>query len=100
MRRAERAQPPSYPALVRLNAIMTAHFAALHEPGAGAAAVRRRRRLRDQARAMWRDDETRYLAGFHAQILLFGTRRLYALRHPRSDIPELSEAKFPEPIGS
>jgi hypothetical protein len=91
----------TYPALARLNAIMTAHFAALTtSPVPVLLPFDVAARLRDQAEGQMPDAETRYFAGFHAAKFFYpgpaGYDAAFAIRP--SDVPELSEAKSSEPI--
>ena len=100
-RAAGTAPRPAYPALARLNAIMTAHFTALTtSPVPVLLPFDVAARLRDQAEGNVSDDDARYFAGFHAAKFFYpgpaGYDAAFAIR--LSDIPELSDAKFPEPI--
>jgi len=89
----------TYPALTRLNAIMTAHFAALStSPVPVLLPFDVAARLRDQAEGNVPDSDTRYLSGFHAAKFFYpgpaGYDAAFAIR--TGDIPELSETKSTE----
>lgn len=91
----------SYPALARLNSIMSAHFPALAaSPVPVLLPFDVSARLRDQADGTVPEDATRYFSGFHAATFFYpgpaGYDAAFAVR--TSDIPELSEVKFPDPI--
>jgi murein DD-endopeptidase MepM/ murein hydrolase activator NlpD len=99
--RATGAARPSYPALARLNTIMTAHFAALTtSPVPVLLPFDVAARLRDQAEGKVPETETRYLAGFHTGRFFYPGPAGYdaAFQIRASDIPELSEVKSAEPI--
>jgi murein DD-endopeptidase MepM/ murein hydrolase activator NlpD len=92
---------PTYPALARLNNIMSAYFPALAtSPVPVLLPFDVTARLRDQAGGTLSDDETRYFSGFHAARFFYpgpaGYDAAFAIR--TSEIPELSEVRFPEPI--
>lgn len=92
---------PTYPALTKLNNIMTAHFPALAtSPVPVLLPFDVTARLRDQEAGTVPDDEARYFSGFHAAKFFYpgpaGYDAAFAIR--TSEIPELSEVKFPEPI--
>ncbi|MBX9846772.1 MAG: M23 family metallopeptidase [Xanthobacteraceae bacterium] len=91
----------SHPALARLNAVMSAHFAALtSSPVPVLLPFDVAARLRDQAEGHVAEDDRRYLAGFHAARFFYpgpaGYDAAFAIRP--SDIPELADAKFSEPV--
>jgi murein DD-endopeptidase MepM/ murein hydrolase activator NlpD len=91
----------TYPALTRLNSIMSAYFPALAtSPVPVLLPFDVSARLRDQADGSVPEDLARYLSGFHAATFFYpgpaGYDAAFAVR--TSDIPELSEVKFPEPI--
>jgi hypothetical protein len=99
--RAAGTARPMSPALARLNAIMTAHFAALTtSPVPVLLPFDVAARLRDQSEGKVPDDETRYLAGFHAAKFFYpgpaGYDAAFAIQ--TGDIPELSEVKSAEPV--
>jgi hypothetical protein len=89
------------PALARLNAVMSAHFPALTtSPVPVLMPFDVAARLREQAEGSVAEDERRYLAGFHAAKFFYpgpaGYDAAFAIR--ASDIPELADAKFSEPV--
>jgi murein DD-endopeptidase MepM/ murein hydrolase activator NlpD len=91
----------SYPALSRLNAMMSAHFAGLTtSPVPVLMPFDVAARLRDQAEGDVAEDERRYLSGFHAAKFFYpgpaGYDAAFAIR--ASDIPDLADSKFSEPI--
>ncbi|MBX9824726.1 MAG: M23 family metallopeptidase [Xanthobacteraceae bacterium] len=91
----------SHPALARLNAVMSAHFAALtSSPVPVLLPFDVAARLRDQALGDVAEDDRRYLSGFHAARFFYpgpaGYDAAFAIRP--SDIPELADAKFSEPV--
>ena len=99
--RARNAARVTYPALARLNNIMSAYFPALAtSPVPVLLPFDVTARLRDQAGGTLSGDETRYFSGFHAARFFYpgaaGYDAAFAIR--TSEIPELSEVKFPEPI--
>ncbi len=100
MRGRSAARPVSR-ALARLNGIMSAHFPALTtSPVPVLLPFNVAARLRDQADGTVPEDETRYFSGFNAAKFFYpgpaGYDAAFAIR--TSDIAELSEVKFPEPI--
>jgi hypothetical protein len=91
----------AYPALTRLNSIMSAYFPALAtSPVPVLLPFDVSARLRDQAEGKVPEDDARYFAGFNAAKFFYPGRAGYdaAFAIRTSDIPELSEVKFPEPI--
>jgi murein DD-endopeptidase MepM/ murein hydrolase activator NlpD len=99
--RTRNAVRMTYPALGRLNNIMSAYFPALAtSPVPVLLPFDVTARLRDQANSTLSGDETRYFSGFHAARFFYpgpaGYDAAFAIR--TSEIPELSEVKFPEPI--
>jgi murein DD-endopeptidase MepM/ murein hydrolase activator NlpD len=99
--RTRGAARTTYPALVRLNSIMSSYFPALAtSPVPVLLPFDVSARLRDQADGTVSDDEARYSSGFRAATFFYpgpaGYDAAFAVR--TNDIPELSEVKFPEPI--
>ena len=91
----------SQPALARLNAVMSAHFAALNtSPVPVLLPFDVAARLRDQAEGHVAEDDRRYLSGFHAAKFFYpgpaGYDAAFAIN--ASDIPELADAKFSAPV--
>jgi murein DD-endopeptidase MepM/ murein hydrolase activator NlpD len=91
----------TYPALARLNGIMSAHFPALTtSPVPVLLPFDVAARLRDQAGGTVPEADARYFSGFHAAKFFYpgpaGYDAAFAIR--TNDVPELSEVKFPEPI--
>jgi len=91
----------TYPALTRLNNIMAAYFPALAtSPVPVLLPFNVTARLRDQANGALAEDDKRYFSGFHAAKFFYpgpaGYDAAFAIR--TSEIPELSEVRFPEPI--
>jgi hypothetical protein len=91
----------SYPALARLNAVMSAHFAALTtSPVPVLLPFDVAARLRDQAEGNVAEDDRRYLSGFHAAKFFYpgpaGYDAAFAIN--ASDLPEPADAKFSAPV--
>jgi hypothetical protein len=98
--RRSRAARHAYPALARLNAVMSAHFAALTtSPVPVLLPFDVAARLRDQSEGSVSADDARYLSGFHAARFFYpgpaGYDAAFAIR--ASDVPEF-DSKFAEPI--
>jgi murein DD-endopeptidase MepM/ murein hydrolase activator NlpD len=98
--RTSRTARHAYPALNRLNAIMSAHFPALTtSPVPVLLPFDITARLRDQAEGNLADDDARYLSGFHAAKFFYpgpaGYDAAFAIR--ASDVPDF-DSKFAEPI--
>ena len=95
---ANRAVPP---ALARLNAVMSQQFAGLTaSPVPVLMPFDVDALLRDQAAGTGGTGNERYLSGFHAARFFYPGPAGYdaAVTIRTSDIPELSDIKFPEPI--
>ncbi len=91
----------SYPALARLNAVMSAHFGALTtSPVPVLLPLDVAARLRDQAEGNVAEDDRRYLSGFHAAKFFYpgpaGYDAAFAIN--ASDLPEPADAKFSAPV--
>lgn len=89
------------PALARLNGVMSQHFAGLvTSPVPVLAPFDVDALLRDQAAGTETGDAERYFSGFHAARFFYpgpaGYDAAFAIR--ASEVPELAEIKFSEPI--